>query len=138
MYNKLNKTLEALNMTLKDIVVEYRTEHNLSQRQFALQCGLSNGYISMLEKEINPSTGSKITPTLPALNKLAAGMNMTLNELFTIVDDMEVDMKMPTPNTEGGHSSVDGEIIALLASLSDTKKQQALKFLHFLAADSDS
>ena len=60
-------------MTLKDLVIKYRADNGLSQRQFALQCGLSNGYISMLEKGINPSTGAKITPTLQALNKLAAG-----------------------------------------------------------------
>ena len=37
-------------MTLKDLVIKYRADNGLSQRQFALQCGLSNGYISMLEK----------------------------------------------------------------------------------------
>ena len=57
-------------MTLKDLVIKYRTENGLSQRQFALQCGLSNGYISMIEREVNPSTGEKITPTLQALNKV--------------------------------------------------------------------
>ena len=51
-------------MTLKDLVIKYRTENGLSQRQFALQCGLSNGYISMIERGVNPSTGEKITPTL--------------------------------------------------------------------------
>ena len=49
-------------MTLKDLVIKYRTENGLSQRQFALQCGLSNGYISMIERGVNPSTGEKITP----------------------------------------------------------------------------
>ena len=37
-------------MTLSDLVQEYRREHGLSQRQFASICGLSNGYISMLEQ----------------------------------------------------------------------------------------
>lgn len=44
-------------MTLSDFVKEYRKEHDLSQRQFAAICGLSNGYISMLEKNMNPKTG---------------------------------------------------------------------------------
>ena len=72
-------------MTLKDLVIKYRADNGLSQRQFALQCGLSNGYISMLEKGINPSTGAKITPTLQALNKLAAGMHTTLNERLLMI-----------------------------------------------------
>ena len=125
-------------MTLKDLVIKYRADNGLSQRQFALQCGLSNGYISMLEKGINPSTGAKITPTLQALNKLAAGMHTTLNELFTLVDDMDVDVKTPALSEEDGLASVDMEIISLLAGLSDAKKQQAISFLRFLAASEES
>lgn len=125
-------------MTLKDLVIKYRADNGLSQRQFALQCGLSNGYISMLEKGINPSTGAKITPTLQALNKLAAGMHTTLNELFTIVDDMDVDVKTPALSEEDGLASVDMEIISLLAGLSDAKKQQAISFLRFLAASEET
>lgn len=125
-------------MTLKDLVIKYRADNGLSQRQFALQCGLSNGYISMLEKEINPSTGAKITPTLPALSKLATGMHTTLNELFTLVDDMDVDVKTPALSEEDGLTSVDMEIISLLAGLSDAKKQQAISFLRFLAASEET
>ena len=124
-------------MTLKDLVIKYRADNGLSQRQFALQCGLSNGYISMLEKGINPSTGAKITPTLPALSKLATGMHTTLNELFTLVDDMDVDVKTPALSEEDGLASVDMEIISLLAGLSDAKKQQAISFLRFLAASEE-
>lgn len=51
-------------MTLKDLIIEYRNDHGLSQRQFATACGLSNGYISMLEKEMNPNTKLPVTPTL--------------------------------------------------------------------------
>ncbi len=125
-------------MTLKDLVIKYRADNGLSQRQFALQCGLSNGYISMLEKGINPSTGAKITPTIQALNKLAAGMHTTLNELFTLVDDMDVDVKTPALSEEDGLASVDMEIISLLAGLSDAKKQQAISFLRFLAASEET
>ena len=124
-------------MTLKDLVIKYRTENGLSQRQFALQCGLSNGYISMIERGINPSTGEKITPTLQALNKLAAGMHTSLNELFTLVDDMDVDVKMPALSEEDGRTSVDMEIISLLANLTEEKKHQALVFLRFLANNED-
>lgn len=125
-------------MTLKDLVIKYRADNGLSQRQFALQCGLSNGYISMLEKGINPSTGAKITPTLPALSKLATGMHTTLNELFTLVDDMDVDVKTPALSEEDGLASVGMEIISLLAGLSDAKKQQAISFLRFLAASEET
>jgi len=69
-------------MTIREIIIEYRTKNNLSQRQFAERCGVSNGYISMLENDINPSTGKPAIPTLKMLRKIAKGMNMTIDELL--------------------------------------------------------
>ena len=89
-------------MTLRELVIKYRSEHGLSQRQFAAQCGLSNGYISMIERACNPQTGEKPTPTLTALNKLAKGMCISLNELFAIVDDMDVDITSAPVCAENG------------------------------------
>ena len=80
-------------MNLSELITSYREEHNLSQRQFADICGLSNGYISMLEKNENPKTKQPITPTLPKLDKLAKGMNISINELFDIVDDIYVSLE---------------------------------------------
>lgn len=80
---------------LRDLVIQYRTEHGLSQRQFALQCGLSNGYISMIEKNRNPNTGLPMVPSLSALNKLAGGMGITLDTLFALAEDMPVDISVP-------------------------------------------
>ncbi len=82
-------------MTLSQLVLEYRLEHHLSQRQFAVKCGLSNGYISMIEKNINPQTGQPLTPSLPALKKIASGLGLTLDDLLSIADDMPVDMEVP-------------------------------------------
>lgn len=82
-------------MTLSELVIKYRTEHGLSQRQFAQDCGLSNGFISMLEKNMNPKTGQPLVPALANLQKLAAGMHLTLTELFDSVEDMTVDIGEP-------------------------------------------
>ena len=82
-------------MQLRDLIRNYRTTHGLSQRQFATQCDLSNGYISILEKGLNPNTGKPVTPTIPQLKKLANGMSMTLAELFEQVDDMPIDISFP-------------------------------------------
>jgi len=49
-------------MTLGDFLRKYRDDHNISQRSFAKACGVSNGYISMIEKGINPKTNEPITP----------------------------------------------------------------------------
>ena len=79
-------------MKLGDLIASYRTDHGLSQRQFANICGLSNGYISMLEKGRNPATNKPVTPTIPQLKKLANGMAMTLMDLLDQVDDMPIDV----------------------------------------------
>lgn len=104
-------------MTLRELVINYRHEHGLSQRQFALQCGLSNGYISMIERECNPQTGEKPTPTLSALNKLAAGMHISLNELFAMVDDMNVDIKQPAELNLDELSPTKRELIEIIRKL---------------------
>lgn len=89
-------------MTLSELLRGYRKEHGLSQRQFAIASNLSNGYISMLEKGINPNTLQPITPTLPVLKKLANGMNTTIEDIFSRVDDMPVslvlDEERPLPS----------------------------------------
>lgn len=85
-------------MKLGDLIVEYRTINKLSQRQFADKCGLSNGYISMLERGINPKTQKPITPTIPQLKKLADGMVMTISEILERVDDMPIDLSGPGTN----------------------------------------
>lgn len=124
-------------MTLKDLIIEYRNDHGLSQRQFATACGLSNGYISMLEKEMNPNTKLPVTPTLPKLKQLASGMGMSLTDLLVKVDDMpvelildDVDSKKLVPEIE---DELDAEIMKIISDLTPEKKQQALSYIQYLA-----
>ena len=124
-------------MTLKDLSIEYRNGHGLSQRQFATACGLSNGYISMLEKEMNPNTKLPVTPTLPKLKQLASGMGMSLTDLLVKVDDMPVelilddaDSKKLVPEIE---DELDAEIMKIISGLTPEKKQQALSYIQYLA-----
>ena len=124
-------------MTLKDLIIEYRNDHGLSQRQFATACGLSNGYISMLEKEMNPNTKHPVTPTLPKLKQLASGMGMSLTDLLVKVDDMPVelilddaDSKKLVPEIE---DELDAEIMKIISGLTPEKKQQALSYIQYLA-----
>ena len=79
-------------MKLGELIRDYRDKQDLSQRQFADKCDLSNGYISILEKGINPKTGKPVIPTIPQLKKLAAGMNITVMEMLEQVDDMPIDI----------------------------------------------
>lgn len=136
-------------MRLGDFIKKYREQHDLSQRQFALSCGLSNGYISMLERGINPNTDKPVTPNLQQLKKLADGMGTTMMELLESVDDMPIDIateamslsgqKMSAPNVEGGHTDpIDIELATLILQLPPEKKREAVSYLRYLAAREDS
>ena len=91
-------------MTLGDLVMQYRNEHQLSQRQCAMKCGISNGYISMIEKNVNPATGKPPIPSLQKVRAIALAMNMTADEVMRITDgdtlvSLELDTISGTPKT---------------------------------------
>lgn len=127
-------------MTLRELVITYRNEKGMSQRQFATACGLSNGYISMLEKNVNPKTGLPVTPSLPALKKIAMGMGLTLNDLFLQADDMPVDLLEGNEKSTlvtGSEDERELEAMQLFESLSDSQRVEALNYLRYLAANGD-
>lgn len=130
-------------MTIGTLIKEYRMEHSLSQRRFALNCNLSNGYISMLENGANPKTGQPVTPTLPALQRLAIGMGMSLTELLSRIDDVPVDLKSTPDGCDKATSiqslnPVDSEILSLISALSSEQKKEAITFLRFLSQRDES
>ena len=69
-------------MKLEDVIKKYREEHDMSQREFARRCGLSNSLISILEMGKNPQTGKKINPDFETYRKLANGMGTSVHKLF--------------------------------------------------------
>lgn len=79
-------------MTLGEIIKGFREERDLSQRQFAEACGVSNGYISMLERNVNPKTGQPMVPSLTAIKKIAAVMGITANDLLDQMDDVPIEI----------------------------------------------
>ena len=86
-------------MKLSAIVIDYRQKMDISQREFARRCGLSNSYISFIENEVNPRTGRPIVPTLEQYQKIASGMNMTVHQLFELLDkDAPVDLRQSIPS----------------------------------------
>lgn len=105
-----------------------------------VQCGLSTGYISLIEKEVNPQTGKPMVPTLTVLNKIAKGMGITIDELIATCDDMPVDMReKPTLTEEGGFTDpLDIELATLILQLPQEKKRDALNYLRYLADRKDN
>ena len=74
-------------MTLREYVIEFRKDHDLTQRQFASMCGISSGYMSMIENNLNPKTGKPPVLTIPTIKKLARAMGTTVHALADNVSD---------------------------------------------------
>lgn len=85
-------------MEIGKLIKDYREKNKISQRQFAITCGVSNGYISMLEEGKNPKTKEPIVPSMATMKKIATAMGLTLNELMDAVDDMNISMLPATEN----------------------------------------
>lgn len=84
-------------MEIKDLIKKYRDDNDISQREFARRCGLSNSLISILEMGKNPQTGRKMSPDLETYRKIATVMGMTTHELFEIIGDSEYVSLKPVP-----------------------------------------
>ena len=74
-------------MTLREYIVKHRIDHELSQRQFAQICDISNGYLAMIENNMNPRTGKPPVLSIAMFRKIASGMGMTLQSLIEAIDD---------------------------------------------------
>lgn len=74
-------------MTLGDLIRNYRLSQGLSTRDFSERCGLSRAYISILERNINPSTGRPPIPSLGTIRSIASAIGMDFNELISILNE---------------------------------------------------
>lgn len=77
-------------MELKDVLLNFRQENKVSQRELARRSGLSNSLISILEMGVNPQTGKKMSPDLDTYRKIATGMGISVQSLFEKLDDTEL------------------------------------------------
>lgn len=114
-------------MKLSAVIVDYRTRMQISQREFARRCGLSNSYISFIENETNPRTGRPMVPTLEQYQKIAAGMDMSVQQLFEMLDeDSPVDLRaLPEEEPEEPKSDDIRLLIRGLNKLSPEQVKQA-------------
>jgi len=121
-------------MKLSTVVIDYRKRLQISQREFARRCGLSNSYISFIENEYNPRTGKPIVPTLEQYQKIAAGMDMTVHQLFELLDeDSPVDLHYTPPDLPKipyTVSTTEARIISGgIDKMPEARRQQALAIM---------
>ena len=90
MYNVLNIIRGRDTMTIGEVIKKYCDEHGMSCRKFAIQSGVSSGYVSMLVNNRNPKTDKPIRPTIETYNDFAKTMGISVDELFEMIDDAPV------------------------------------------------
>lgn len=84
-------------MTLGDMIKQYREEHSLSQREFAMQCGLSNVTIAAYEKSpINPKTKKPYKIAYETYYKLATVFGISIDDMFEKLGDDAVVSLLPS------------------------------------------
>jgi transcriptional regulator with XRE-family HTH domain len=136
-------------MTLGDCVKEYRDSHDLSQRQFAELCDLSNAYISVLEKNVNPKTGEAPAPTYGVYKKIAGAMGISVQSLMEKADESAVSLgsnilveMQSEPFSEETKQIIDRrledadankrELLSLYKTMTDADKEKLLDFARFI------
>lgn len=86
-------------MSLEEILRQYRESEDLSMQEFADRCGLSKGYISMLEKGRHPQNSRPLVPSINTIRHLADGMNISVDALLSAIDaDTIVSINNPAPD----------------------------------------
>ena len=91
----------AINVKLLgQIIKEQRGNLDINQVELAAKMGVSQAYISDLEK------GKKKNPTVTTLTKLAVALRMDTEELILAVSDMEY-TTIPNSSIERLHQIVD-------------------------------
>lgn len=91
-------------MHLGKIIKKYRKANKITMEEFANLSGLSKGYVSMLEKNMNPTTGKEIAPSLEVIKKVADAINMDVNDLIDLLGD-NTTVNLETQNIYGDHQA---------------------------------
>ena len=73
-------------MYIGEIIKNYRTKINLSQRAFAARTSLSPSYINTLEKIYNPKTGKPYSVTTDVAMELSKAMFINIEDLLNMLD----------------------------------------------------
>lgn len=70
-------------------IKKYRGD--MSLRTFAEKCGISHTHLDSIEKGYDPRTGKPVSVTIETLKKIAAAMNMSVNDLLLKSGDVKLE-----------------------------------------------
>lgn len=120
-------------MSIGRIINEYRRDNKMSMQEFADKCGLSKGYISMLERGKHPQNNREIIPSIETIMKISRAMGLTIEELLGDADPVIIDISHSEPETDYVASDEEQSIIEVLRSLNDEGQHRVLEYVQALA-----
>lgn len=113
-------------MTLGEIIKQYRTEHDMSMREFEKISGISRGYLSMLEKNEHPKTKKPITPSVDIIRQVSLAINVPFDKIFDLMEGQPVSISM---KDNFQLSPLEKEIILKFRQLSNGERDMFLRSL---------
>lgn len=131
-------------MTIGDLVKEYRDNNKISVEEFAKKCGLSKGYISMLENKVNPRNNKEIVPTLTTLKKISSGMGIDVDKLLSALDkNQEVSISFLEVQKESRKNFAkqwniqffENKMLEAFSQLNDDNKERSITYTENLLAN---
>jgi transcriptional regulator with XRE-family HTH domain len=126
-------------MLLGEIVKKYREDNKLTMEDFAKKSNLSKGYISMLEKSINPNTNKPIRPTITTINSIAKAISMDFNELFNLLDENHEILLTSVDSEDSISESSSIKVLAAHAidDLTEDEQIEIIKYAKYIKSQRD-
>ncbi|PKY92465.1 helix-turn-helix domain-containing protein [Facklamia hominis] len=109
-------------MKIGDKINQLRTMHGYTMQVLADKSGLTKGYISMLEKGINPGTGKEIIPSLETVQNIAYAFDLNLD---SFLEGVEGSVELPLLSND--KSTLD-QIISTSKQLTPPRQHKVYTF----------
>lgn len=101
--------------------------------EFAKRAGLSKGYISQMENNCNPKTGSAIIPSADTFYKCSSVMGISFDDLINMVDENQpISLRaLSDASSDNSLSSDELDLVHKYRALG-SRKSELLEYLDFL------
>lgn len=115
-------------MTLGDIIKKYREENSTTMDQVASLCGITKGYVAMLERNVNSKTGKPVKPTLETILKVCKGLHLDVDEVFDNLDDDYVVRIPGRPSSDPALSAPERKLLDNYRSLNQEGQHKLIEY----------
>ncbi len=119
-------------MTLGDVIKTYRDENKVSMEYVANLCGITKGYVAMLEKNVNSKTGRPVKPTIETIVKVCNGLHLDFNSVFdSLDDDYEINISTSRPPSSGSAPELteqEARLVGICRSLNEEGRERLVEY----------